>query len=130
MRRLKIGDLLVILIMSLARRIEERRIKLGLSREALAFRAKVAPKSIYNYEKGFRSPTVRDLQKIASALKTTMSWLIEEPFDLNDLPDKEEIAKQILFLRHRPDIREVGILSIVSKILDNLSKETQHKKNK
>jgi transcriptional regulator with XRE-family HTH domain len=117
--------------MSLGKKIEERRTSLGLSREALAIRSKVGQKSVYNYEKDIRSPTIRDLQKIAFGLNTTMSWLLDgldlkdKTPDLNDLPNEKEIVNQIFFLRHRPDIREPGLLRIMSMMLDKLSKESK-----
>ncbi len=119
--------------MTLGKRIQERRTSLGLSREVLSIRSKVGQKSIYNYERELRSPTVRDLKKIASALNTSLSWLMGEvdlekkQEDIVDLPNEEEIVNQIVFLSYRPDIREAGVLRIISKILDKLSKKNKTK---
>lgn len=115
--------------MSLGKKLKERRTQLGFSREALAFQSKVGQKSIYNYENDFRNPTVKDLQKIAKALNTTVSWLLDEhnaqepnAFFIDEA-DEEKIADQIFSLRHRPDIRKAGILRIIANVITKFAQD-------
>jgi transcriptional regulator with XRE-family HTH domain len=50
----------------------------GLSQEALAFRCKLHPTYISRLERGLKSPTVRVVRLIASALGTQPSELLRQ----------------------------------------------------
>jgi len=49
----------------------------GWSQEELAARAKLDPKSVVQIENAKRNPTLKTLQKIASALNVSISKLLE-----------------------------------------------------
>jgi transcriptional regulator with XRE-family HTH domain len=57
----------------LGRVIAEARRGAGISQEALAFRCKLHPTYISQLERGLKSPTVRVLQAIATALGSPAS---------------------------------------------------------
>ncbi len=48
----------------------------GLTQEKLAEMAKIDPKSIIDIENGKRNPTLKTITKIAAALKTSISNLL------------------------------------------------------
>ncbi|MEJ2237781.1 MAG: helix-turn-helix transcriptional regulator [Gemmatimonadales bacterium] len=62
----------------LARVIQERRLKAGLSQEALAAKAKVHRTYVGMIERGQRSPTCDIAYKLAQALGVSLSSLIRE----------------------------------------------------
>ena len=62
----------------LAQVIRERRLKLGLSQEALAAKAKVHRTYVGMIERGERSPTCDVAYKLARALGVSLSSLIRE----------------------------------------------------
>lgn len=57
--------------------IQKLRKQKGWSQEELAERAKLDPKSIVQIENAKRNPTLKTLQKIASALDVSVSKLLE-----------------------------------------------------
>jgi transcriptional regulator with XRE-family HTH domain len=58
--------------------IADARRSAGLSQEALAFRCKLHPTYISQLERGLKSPTVRVLRVIATALETQASELLRK----------------------------------------------------
>lgn len=58
-------------------RILELRKRKGYSREALAKLCGVSSKSIQNYENGSRAPIIENIKKIATALETSVDYLIK-----------------------------------------------------
>jgi len=58
--------------------IRENRLRLGLSQEALAGRAKMARSYICDVERGARLPSLRNLAIISGALELPVSKLVEE----------------------------------------------------
>ena len=54
-----------------------RREELGLSQEALGYKAKVHRTYVSDIERGARNPTVRVIWKLANALDTSPSALFE-----------------------------------------------------
>jgi transcriptional regulator with XRE-family HTH domain len=58
--------------------VRKRRIRGGISQEALAERAQLHPTYISMVERGVRNPTLDVADRIAAALKTTLPKLIEE----------------------------------------------------
>ena len=57
--------------------VRARREELGLSQEALGYKAKVHRTYVSDIERGARNPTVRVIWKLANALDTTPSALFE-----------------------------------------------------
>jgi transcriptional regulator with XRE-family HTH domain len=110
--------------MSLGTRLAKRRNELHLTRESLAAKSKISEGSIFNYEKGARSPTAKHLARLARALEVSVSWLMQEPEGLINTLDEEDVVDLLVSLRHRPDMREQGILRVISKVLDRLTKES------
>jgi len=62
----------------LARVLQERRLKVGLSQEALAAKAKLHRTYVGMIERGERSPTCDVAYKLARALGVSLSSLIRE----------------------------------------------------
>lgn len=62
----------------LADRIKSRRLELGLTHEALAFRAGCSVATVQRAEAGRFPPSLRTLEKIATALGTTAGALLVE----------------------------------------------------
>jgi len=62
--------------MSLASRIKELRVNLGLTQSELAGKLNLSTNSIFKYEKGLSVPSPANLFKIASLGETTTDWLI------------------------------------------------------
>lgn len=58
--------------------VAQLRREAGLSQEALADAAKVARSYMSDIERGARNPTLRVVERIASALEVTSSRLLEE----------------------------------------------------
>lgn len=58
-------------------RILELRKRKGYSREALAKLCGVSSKSIQNYENGSRVPIIENIKEIATALETSVDYLIK-----------------------------------------------------
>ena len=58
-------------------RILELRKRKGYSREALAKLCGVSSKSIQNYGNGSRAPIIENIKKIATALETSVDYLIK-----------------------------------------------------
>ena len=54
-----------------------RRLELGLSQEALGYRAKLDRTYISGVERGVRNPTVGSLRRLAEALDTVSSSILE-----------------------------------------------------
>lgn len=78
-------------------RIKAERLKAGWSQTKLAQIAEVQPSTISQIEKGDRYPSTEVLEKIAKALKTTVSRLLGQTSEdeLADLLQDEEV--QVLF---------------------------------
>ena len=57
--------------------VRTRREELGLSQEALGYKAKVHRTYVSDVERGARNPTVRVIWKLADALETNPSTLFE-----------------------------------------------------
>lgn len=57
--------------------IRNLRIEKGLSQEKLAEMAKVDPKTVIQIEGGKRNPTLRTLQKLATALRVSLDTLLK-----------------------------------------------------
>jgi transcriptional regulator with XRE-family HTH domain len=62
--------------MSVAKRIKNRRMKLGMTQTELARTAKLTPAAISQFESGSRKPSFDALSKLASALKVTTDYLL------------------------------------------------------
>jgi transcriptional regulator with XRE-family HTH domain len=60
----------------LGRNVRERRTKLGLSQEEVAFRAGMKRSYLSDLERGVRNPTVRALGRLAVALELDASELL------------------------------------------------------
>ncbi len=56
--------------------VRSRRLELGLSQEALGFKAKLDRTYISGVERGVRNPTVGSLRRIAVALETVSSAIL------------------------------------------------------
>lgn len=78
-------------------RIKAERLKAGWSQSKLAQIADVQPSTVSQIEKGDRHPSTEVLEKIANALKTSVSRLLGQTPDdeLADLLQDEEV--QLLF---------------------------------
>jgi transcriptional regulator with XRE-family HTH domain len=64
-------------VLAFGKAVRIRREELGLSQEALGFKAKVHRTYVSDVERGARNPTVRVIWKLADALDTTPSALFE-----------------------------------------------------
>ena len=56
--------------------VKSRRLELGLSQEALGYRAKLDRTYISGVERGMRNPTVGSLRRIAEGLDTVPSAIL------------------------------------------------------
>lgn len=62
--------------MSVAYRIRNRRMELGITQTQLARSAKLTPAAISQFESGLRKPSFDALSKLAVALKVTTDYLL------------------------------------------------------
>ena len=62
--------------MSVAIRIRNRRMELGITQTELAKAAKLTPAAISQFESGSRKPSFDALSKLATALKVTTDYLL------------------------------------------------------
>ena len=62
--------------MSVATRIKNRRIDMGVTQTQLAKRAKLTPAAISQFESGARKPSFDALSKLAGALRVTTDYLL------------------------------------------------------
>ena len=62
--------------MSVANRIKNRRMKLGITQTELAKSAKLTPAAISQFESGARKPSFDALSKLAKSLKVTTDYLL------------------------------------------------------
>lgn len=65
----------------------------GWSQETLALQADMNPAFLGHLERGLKSPTVKTLEKIASALDISMSELVSEPQPISD--EKETLLTEL-----------------------------------
>lgn len=63
--------------MSVADRIKERRLGLGITQTQLAKNAKLTPAAISQFESGSRKPSFDALSKLAKALRVTTDYLLK-----------------------------------------------------
>jgi transcriptional regulator with XRE-family HTH domain len=61
---------------SVGKKIKERRLELGLTREKLSELTQISDKFIYDIEVGKKGMNAYTLFKIAKALGVTMDWLV------------------------------------------------------
>ena len=81
--------------MDLARRLKERRKKLGLSQAELAEKVDVSQPTIANWERGGHVPRQEALNRIASVLDTDPSWLLAGELPAWKNPAHMHLAKPI-----------------------------------
>lgn len=97
-------------------KIQEYRVRQGMTQAELAQRAGVAQANLSNIERGKRDLTVSMLVRLASALAVRPSELIEEPEPAGDFaltrPDIEKLAEVIVNAdtRASSEIRELAVL--------------------
>jgi transcriptional regulator with XRE-family HTH domain len=60
----------------LAKRIKARRLQLGMTQVELALKAKVQQPFVAALEKGRENPTLRTLERMANALRTSVAKLL------------------------------------------------------
>lgn len=69
--------------MTIGQRIRERRDELGLSQRDLGRRlglsSEVGGVAVARWEAGTRTPNLESVRKLASALRVSWVWLVEEP---------------------------------------------------
>lgn len=65
----------------------------GWSQETLALQADMNPAFLGHLERGLKSPTVKTLEKIASALDISLSELVSEPQSISD--EKEALLAEL-----------------------------------
>ena len=110
--------------MNLGPRIRQFRTMAGLSQEKLAWQAGIAPAFLGQLERGLKSPTVKTLVKLTTALDIPLAELFSGPADQSD--EKEAAIKQIVFqLRDLP----VESLQNLSLIIQNI-KEIRDRQEK
>lgn len=66
------------IVVRLGKRVRELRISAGLSQEELGFRADMKRSYVSDLERGTRSPSVRALGRLATALGVHPSALLED----------------------------------------------------
>ena len=71
--------------------IKAERSALGISQEELAYRADLHRTYISDVERGARNPSIESIQKLASALKTSVSMLFEQAGDSTQVKQFVEI---------------------------------------
>lgn len=77
----------------IGKRIQNRRIQLGMTQEELASLILADQKKIWRYESGENEPSLKALVVLAEALNTSIDWLVGRTDYINppisDLSDKE-----------------------------------------
>ncbi|OYV86526.1 MAG: hypothetical protein B7Z73_11600 [Planctomycetia bacterium 21-64-5] len=76
---------------ALGNTVKELRVKAGLSQEALADRARIHRTYVSQLERGLKSPTISVLLRIAEALATPASSIIQR---IEKLPAGEETSTE------------------------------------
>lgn len=105
--------------MSIAERIQYRRLQLGLTREALAELAGTDQKQLWRYEKGKTIPSAEVIANFADALNVTADYILGLTDEIRPiLGDSDLDADEIELLnlyRAKPDKQDT-ILTIVRAV--------------
>lgn len=97
--------------MNIGPRIRHFRTMAGLSQEKLAWQAGIAPAFLGQLERGLKSPTVKTLVKLTTALDIPLAELFSGPADQSD--EKEAAIKQIAFQLRDLPVESLQNLSII-----------------
>ncbi len=102
--------------MSIGKRIKEARINAGLTQKELAEKAGTATGTIQQYELGKRQPRLVQLEKIAYALETTVSELVDSNYwhTLSEEEARESWEENVPFYLS-PEARIKNIMSLMNK---------------
>ena len=104
--------------MTTGKRIQSARKQAGLSQKQLGERLGVSGSMIGQYETDQRRPKIQTLQKIATALNTTVSFLISDPSEgILDNEDRD-------FLENLPTLKPLDELPAAVKALNMLIRES------
>lgn len=94
-------------------RIRERRKYLGLSEQELADLVGVSQRSISSYQSGVRTPTLKNLNKLATVLEVTPAYLLGESNDfdvstpaLNKKASSDVVNKETTLSYRATELRE------------------------
>lgn len=97
--------------MNIGPRIRHFRKMAGLSQEKLAWQAGIAPAFLGQLERGLKSPTVKTLVKLTTALDIPLADLFSGPADQSD--EKDAAIKQIAFQLRDLPVESLHNLSII-----------------
>lgn len=106
---------------SLAARLLERRKRLNMSQEELAFRVGVSQRQISHYEHGKHEPTASVLNKLATELDTTTDYLLgrtkRPERDVREAGDLDSEERDIiLFFRSQPPEQRRKIINAIKAL--------------
>lgn len=105
----------------LGTQIKKIRTSLGMSQEALAFKADISAAHLGQIERGVKSPTITTIAKIAKALNVTLPILFS--FDITNTPNTNgKLNKIDAYLSNLTDDELNEILKIIKSIVNLKSK--------
>jgi transcriptional regulator with XRE-family HTH domain len=90
----------------------------------------ISKKSIYNFMKGVIYPSAETLSKIADYLGVSIDYLVgrvNAPTDIILMEEKDEIKKEILFIREAYHKMDDAERRIIHNVIENIIKEKERK---
>ncbi|MQL53814.1 helix-turn-helix domain-containing protein [Desulfofundulus thermobenzoicus] len=107
---------------AIGKRIREARYKLGLTQEDLGRRAQLHYSYIGQVERGNKLPSLKTLQKIASALNIRLEVLLNDGEELEISPEDLLRRELISLVRHCPADHLRLYINIIQQIKSRLEK--------
>ncbi|MBF7083387.1 helix-turn-helix domain-containing protein [Desulfallas sp. Bu1-1] len=90
----------------------------------------ISKKSIYNFMKGAIYPSAETLSKIADYLGVSIDYLVGRvnvPTDIILMEEKDEIKKEIFFIREAYHKMDEAERRIIHNVIENIIKEKERK---
>ncbi|MEW6617795.1 MAG: helix-turn-helix transcriptional regulator [bacterium] len=104
-------------------RVRQLRTQLGLTQEDLDEKAELDWRSIGSVERGERNLSLDSLQRVSQALGVTPAYLLEVTKERNELPEKELMIHEIIYLLKEKNIKELKyILNLIKEFFEYIDK--------
>ena len=110
-------------------RIREARKRKQLRQKDLAARVDVDPQTISNWERGENSPTFENIEALARALGRSVSYLLDEPEEVVDVPPAfatlSEVAARLEAAADRVAEEAAGLGKVAERLADLLAAQEE-----